>query len=1364
MSSDACEKFLDDLAAIVDGDDELLEAHLDHLADCDACRDARHEATEMAARVAGAGADYAPPEDMEARVLAAIDAEGATSGAESMSREAAEPAAAKASAGDAAGGAERHEPETAPSRRRSPWEKKERTGSRGKLILLFAAAAAVVAAVGIGVSRKGGGGSHEQAATADIAGNGARLTRIERAASDGLSGVEARAPGADAFTPVALDAELVAGTTVRTDERTRAEIAFDDGSAVTLNHLTEISADATVARRLTLATGELVADIAHIEGAPPAVIETPSGRVEVLGTEFDLSASDDFTSVRVTRGLVKLYGASGAVEVRPGEEGTVSAGAAPSVAPAVDLAGAVAWSELGENGQTQAEATGGIGELRAYRPGEKRDKDWPLTLARHKVTVRIVGNVARTEVEETFRNDSKHTLEGVYKFPMPPDAKIDRLALDVKDGFEEGAFVDKERAAKIWRGVIAKAAPKQHKRPTQEIIWVPGPWRDPALLEWQRGGRFELRVFPIPKNGTRTIKLGYTQTIQPQGERRRYVYPLAHSKDQSTSVEEFDIDVRVSGADPDVPVKSYGYQLTSARDGDATRLAFSKQRFVPKGNLIVEYQLPDSKAELRAWTFQGDVAAAPSDRKAKKRTGVDEKVVAAQKEIAADSRPFVFFALRPTLPRWTEARPRDYVIVVDSSQSMVGERFARAAKLAAGLVAEMDRRDRYQVMACDVDCRTMRDEPASPSSSAAREVAEWLGAVEPAGATDLLYTLERAAHASPAQNNGATRDRWVLYVGDGMSSVGHRRAAAISSETAVLAREAGVSVTTVGIGGDADAVALSAIARAGGGHYVPWVPGQGVATAALSVLETSYGVSLRNPRVKLPAGLVDVAPAELPTLRAGNELLIAARFTGEVKGDVILEGTVGGKPFLNRYPIALHASTARGNAFVPRMWAALTVDRLELAGRGEDRARIVALSKAFGVLSRHTSLLVLESEAMFKAFDVDRGQPSVRWTGEEGAEVVEADGVIEYGDDGAGKTRAPAKRARMSAKRPAMAKAEDFAAGPAMDAAGAVRDEAEMKPAPRPRPTRGRGWRRMKRVWFRTGKVLRYDGVRPAITKAVADFEAKLAEEPNSRERHRALVQALSYAGDLDRAYQVAEAWLERDRLDPQALGYMADILGRKGEREQAIRMLTGVVDLEPDSATLHRRLALAYDRIGATRQACSHRIALAEIEADKAATIAEAVRCERAIGDERGADLLLRAAASDDLREAIEAQAAKPTSQEHVRGQLVLDATWSGATDVDLTLVTPTGTRLSWMGGRTTVRGDSAADVGRERLALRGIPRGKYLVEVSRTREGDATPVRGNIRVRLLGKKSSLPFELSGDRKVIGRIEVRNESRLEPF
>jgi hypothetical protein len=141
------------------------------------------------------------------------------------------------------------------------------------------------------------------------------------------------------------------------------------------------------------------------------------------------------------------------------------------------LANELNWSELVPSQKPDEVVTSGLGSLRAYKPGEKRDRDWNLALAKHDVKVRISGPIARTEITETFRNDSDTQLEGVYQFPLPADAQIDGLELDVKDapgGFLAGAFIDKSRAAKIWQGVIDKATPRIVERPQSEIIWVPG--------------------------------------------------------------------------------------------------------------------------------------------------------------------------------------------------------------------------------------------------------------------------------------------------------------------------------------------------------------------------------------------------------------------------------------------------------------------------------------------------------------------------------------------------------------------------------------------------------------------------------------------------------------------------------------------------------------------------------------------------------------------------------------------------------------------------------------------------------------------------------------------------------------------------
>ncbi|MEZ4366819.1 MAG: hypothetical protein R2939_11090 [Kofleriaceae bacterium] len=248
-------------------------------------------------------------------------------------------------------------------------------------------------------------------------------------------------------------------------------------------------------------------------------------------------------------------------------------------------------------------------------------------------------------------------------------------------------------------------------------IWVPGPWRDPALLDWQRGGRVELRVFPIPAGGSCTIKLAYTQVATPRGDRRQYAYPLAASADASTAAERFSVDVEVRGARAG-GVHAAGYDLAAVpADDGVARLRFTQGAFVPSGDLRISYQPEDADAEVRAWTFAGAAALAPDEvLAAKRKVGNDPVVVAAQRAIAADVRPTAVLALRPELPRWRQARDRDYVVVLDASESMVGERWRRAQALAQRLTGELDGRDRVTWMTCHDECAAAG--PLAPASAA----------------------------------------------------------------------------------------------------------------------------------------------------------------------------------------------------------------------------------------------------------------------------------------------------------------------------------------------------------------------------------------------------------------------------------------------------------------------------------------------------------------------------------------------------------------------------------------------------------------------------------------------------------------------
>ncbi|MCP4444789.1 MAG: hypothetical protein GY811_05515 [Myxococcales bacterium] len=302
----------------------------------------------------------------------------------------------------------------------------------------------------------------------------------------------------------------------------------------------------------------------------------------------------------------------------------------------------------------------------------------------------------------------------------------------------------------------------------------------------------------------------------------------------------------------------------------------------------------------------------------------------------------------------------------------------------------------------------------------------------------------------------------------------------------------------------------------------------------------------------------------------------------------------------------------------------------------------------------------------------------------------------------------------------------------------------------------------MRKVWYREASVGRYSGTSQSIHDAIDSAEKSLAANPDSRDRHRNLLQALAYAEDLGRAQEVAESWLERDRLDPEALAYLADIAARDGRRDDSIRLLSGVVDLRPDDKALHLRLAKAYRRLGDLRRACAHRVVLAELDSEKVRLLADAIRCESDNGRKSQADAI-KDATPVALRARALHDAARPEPSERVRGDFVLNASWTGGSDLDIAIITPTGRRISWQGGHRRVVAADTTRIGSERLGLRRVRKGNYLIEICRTSPEDAMPIHGNVDIQVLGRRQRIAFDLNDRAEVVGRVAVRMRSRLEP-
>ncbi|MBX3222179.1 MAG: FecR domain-containing protein [Labilithrix sp.] len=1404
MSAARCNAFSSDVVGLLEGTaDESLRAHV---ATCDACRDAAHGIEQLAARVARAGDDFTVTPPLAERLARIAEEAARETGPQT-------PRAAASSDGERISATRlRTEPPAASSTKKSEPRK-----SKKALWLLLAACASIGVSAIVGVKLADHQRSPGVAATRAWHGKVAKVARsgADAAGEPGLSVVTPSGK-----TPLAEGAEIKAGMHVATDGRTRARLWLDDGTTVVLDRATEIAVE-SAPRTISVVDGAVLADVAHVDGAPWAKVKTPNGDVKVLGTKFAVTALADRTNVEVLRGEVEVIAGDGSQKVSAGQEGVVGKDGKIDIAPANDLAQRAAFGEqlLSTHNEDAEAPASGLGELRAKRPGRADEKDHAVRLERHAVKVRIAGNVARTEIDETFGNDTDDELEGIYRFPLPPGAQIERLALEVDGKLLDGEFIDKAKASAIWRGAIQNAAPKAPK-PREEIVWVPGPWHDPALLEWKRGGRFELRIFPIPKRGSRRVVIAYTETVAPVSGVRRYVYPLPQGSSSRIAIDQFSVDAQVLGHAASVPVRVRGYELDKKDEGGAVRLTSTMTSFAPSGDLAIEYGLDDKKTDATVWAYRAESGApAPA---AAEPAGVRPSAKASKDEDLVGTDPFVAIALRPKLPRWSESKPRDQVIVVDAGRTMYGERFARAKRLAVQMTQEMDRRDRVTVIACDVSCKALPGGFVAPGAPSAHDVDAFLGGVTPDGASDLVGAV-RAASKLAGHEEG--RDLRVALLSDGVATAGYRSAARVSAEIADAALGARSLVVAVPIGADADVNLLSDIARGGGGVVVPYQPGQRLEATAIEVLNATYGTTLRDVEVILPEGLRDRAPAAVAPLRAGAETIVTARMSGDfVKGDIVLRGKVGGDAFEAKYPIEVRATTDAGNAFVPRLFAAARVaDREREPGDGA-HAELVALSRRFAVPSRTTSLLVLESEAMFKAFGIERAAHGPKWTGEalaQGAlvasntagdpsaaagaltkalvgdeeastsgfgELAEAKkdkdstglgsvGTLGHGKGGGGSAPRDLSGALGNAAgKPAPTAAPAQPASPPPPAKAAQRaerfdDAAEpFTEQSRRRPPNGFGGRFMKKVFVRRA-TLTADASPGVAADKLAQARAAVAAAPDEREKHKDLARMLALSGQLDELGETLEKWSSRDPLDVDVIVGRADVAARRGDRDASLRILGGALAasaLTPaDAFTVAQAVGRSHDRLGKA-EGCAFHVAAAELRSTDPDALARAISCERAQGRPASAERWF-VGLKETQRSAVNAAIVKLDAQrsEGTFGDVVVSASWSGGADLDVALVDPSGRRAGAVSRLKNARVEGATSRDRETVALSSNEAGSFLVEVVRTSASDsaasAVPVSGTVTLKAFGQTRSIPFTLSGARVQVGRVDVRWEAELVP-
>lgn len=725
------------------------------------------------------------------------------------------------------------------------------------------------------------------------------------------------------------------GDTIVTGPRERRRITLPDGSILSINEQSQVQV--TGFRKVKLLAGEVFVEVipasllkreasaSHKDTAEQFVVETPNRSVTALGTKFVVKAQGPATNVVVTQGQVKVSGVEQTIPA--GQELIADQTDAHSVElrPARRSAYVVDWVKdlMAVAGTVIPPSEHAGGTITVVDP---QGQEMKLSLRKFHVDVHIEDGFARTTIDQTYFNHTWQQLEGTFRFPLPADASLSRLAMYVNGTLMEGGMVERDYGRNVFEQI-------RHTR------------RDPALLEWVDGSTFQMRVFPLEARQEKRILLSYTQRLPSDYGKSIYRFPSGHNLE---GVREWTTHVQVKGG---AGTKWYSpSHLLTARDDNGDLILDGRDEYAAMDRDLVVELGDDSKA--------AQVNGEPT------WTAFEQ-----------DGFQYVMLRQRPELGGGFDAakspqrQPRHWIFVVENSADRNSILAGTQRQIVKVLLDNAEHSDQISIVRAGTQADLFRTKPVECSIENIEAAERFLQEVAPIGALDLEQALQ--AVQTQAQTG---REPWVVHLGTGIPVLGERDQTTLLRMLPARSRYVGVAV-----GKRWSKSFMEAAAHHTGGHVTQINPDEAVAWRAFDLLSTLNAPRLTEIATQLPDGTPESTRFLLLTkgIAHGQEL---AAVTRVAKGQALpksitITGKLNGQPYSQTLAIpAQPAEFAAKSGHLPRTWARLEIDRLVALGSVENKASIIELSKSMYVMSPFTSLLVLETEAMYEQFKVDRGR------------------------------------------------------------------------------------------------------------------------------------------------------------------------------------------------------------------------------------------------------------------------------------------------------------------------------------------------------------------------------------------------------
>jgi Ca-activated chloride channel family protein len=606
------------------------------------------------------------------------------------------------------------------------------------------------------------------------------------------------------------------------------------------------------------------------------------------------------------------------------------------------------------------------------------------------VQAEISGFLARVTVTQEFTNPSPDKVEAIYTFPLPQNAAVNDMTMNVAGRTIKGLIKKREEAQQIYQQAVQAG-------------------HTAALLDQERPNIFTQSVGNIPPGGSVKVEISYIETLKYEAGAYEFVYPMVvgpryipgsptgkqgggWSPDTDRVPDASRITPPVAGVHYGVKGTRAGHDISLAVKLDAgvtiqdvKSPTHDVDKFQPNVHAAEVKLRNENEIPNRDFVLRYDVAGARIEDALLTTSSVqkipDDAKGGGSSTVAGANGYFTFILQPPDRVRDEDANPRELIFVLDTSGSMYGFPIETAKKVMKRAIEHMRPQDTFNLITFAGDTHVLFPHAVSASAANIAQATSFLNGQHGGGGTEMMKAIRVAlgddgsdvAECKPWQDcavdtarRGADGVRIVCfmtdgYVGNDMEIIG------------AIQKHPEARVFSFGIGSGVNRFLLDKMAEAGRGEVEYVLNGEEAPAAADRFYERVHTPVLTDISIDwhgLPVS--EVMPQKPLDLFTAKPLVLTGRYAQPANGTITLRGKRAGKAFSRDIKVELPANN-NANQALAQLWARKKIDDVMSADwtgiqNGNPAAavkdKVTQLGLDYRLMTQFTSFVAVEEQSV----------------------------------------------------------------------------------------------------------------------------------------------------------------------------------------------------------------------------------------------------------------------------------------------------------------------------------------------------------------------------------------------------------------